>query len=143
MDLRHRPVDPPPRPHLAPMQDVLLLHARQVSHISTFSPNRIYRTLCFLSTLVQIPRPASQFAGESARFCASLDKKIRDIAFPPHALLVGWGARNLTRSLRTGFQRCSQPVRAAPPKPPKYSLRRINPYEEVRILHPVPGDFHP
>jgi hypothetical protein len=44
MNLRHRPVDSPPRPHLAPVQDVCLLHSSQVGHINTFSSNRIYRT---------------------------------------------------------------------------------------------------
>src|SRR6266849_6678220 len=44
MDLRHRPVNPPSRSHLSPMQNVFLLHSSQSSHISTFSSIRIYRT---------------------------------------------------------------------------------------------------
>src|SRR5271156_5581048 len=44
MDLRHRPVNPPPRPHLTPGQNVSLLHPRQSRHVSSFSSNGIYRT---------------------------------------------------------------------------------------------------
>src|SRR5580704_2230153 len=60
MDLRHRPVNPPPRPHLTPMQDVSLLHPSQTSHISTFSSIRIYRTQsCHVNPRVR------QFPGHS------------------------------------------------------------------------------
>src|SRR5271168_1016728 len=44
MNLRDGAVNPPPRPHLSPMQNVLLLHTSQSRHIIFFSSNRIYRT---------------------------------------------------------------------------------------------------
>src|SRR5271156_726372 len=43
MNLRHRTVNPPPRPHLPPVQNVSLLHPSQSSHISIFSSIRTYR----------------------------------------------------------------------------------------------------
>src|ERR1700722_4787161 len=39
VNLRHRPVNPPPRPHLSPVEDVLLLQSSQFRHVVSFSTN--------------------------------------------------------------------------------------------------------
>src|SRR5271165_2182721 len=110
VNLRHRPVDPPPRPHLAPVQDVRLLHSSQVGHIDTFSSNRIYRMQRrhvnrnadqIYALYDAEPEPAPQIPWKSGASAPASQTRKRSRALAPAVALAS--GRATLPAIRQGF----------------------------------------
>ena len=64
MDLRHGPVDPPTRPHFAPMEDEFLGNGAESGHFADFGFNRNYETKPRHAT--DIPLFSEELSGQAS-----------------------------------------------------------------------------